>query len=147
MQLKNNCEIVNMNEYIIDEKLSGTRLDKCATVLDKEISRMTVQRLIEEGNIIVNGKKTKASYKVNTYDKISINKPEAKEINLEAQDIPIDILYEDKDIIVVNKPKGMVVHPANRKPRWHTCKCNNEYMQEFTFWDWWRNKTTELYID
>ncbi len=106
----------NKKEYIIDEKLVGTRLDKCITILDSEISRVTVQRLIDEENIYVNGKKEKASYKVNVGDKICINKPEAKEISLKAQDIPLDILYEDSDIIVVNKPKGMVVHPANGNP-------------------------------
>lgn len=106
----------NKIEYNIDENLKGMRLDKCVVILDKDISRVTVQRLIEEENILVNGKKEKASYKVALGDTISINKPEAKEIVLEAQDIPIDILYEDNDIIVVNKPKGMVVHPANGNP-------------------------------
>lgn len=103
-------------EYIIDENLVNTRLDKCIVALDKEISRVTVQRLIDEENILVNGKKEKASYKVNVGDKIYIEKPEAKEISLKAEDIPLDILYEDDDIIVVNKPKGMVVHPANGNP-------------------------------
>ena len=106
----------NKIEYNIDENLKGMRLDKCAVTLDKDISRVTVQRLIEEENILVNGKKEKSSYKVALGDKISINKPEAKEIVLEAQDIPIDILYEDNDIIIVNKTKGMVVHPANGNP-------------------------------
>ena len=101
-----------MKEYIINEEQKDIRLDKAVTELDKDISRVTVQRLIDEGNILVNSKKAKASYKVNVGDKISIEKPEAKEISLEAEDIPLDILYEDKDIIVVNKPKGMVVHPA-----------------------------------
>ncbi len=103
----------NRNEYIICEKLAGIRLDKCVVTLDNEISRVTVQRLIDEENIIVNGKKEKASYKVNAGDKICINKPEAKEISIKAENIPLEILYEDTDIIVVNKPKGMVVHPAN----------------------------------
>ena len=104
-----------MKEYIINEELEGVRLDKVVTELDKEISRATAQRLIEEENILVNGKKAKASYKVTTGDKVSIEKPKAKEICLEAEDIPLDILYEDSDIIVVNKPKGMVVHPSIRK--------------------------------
>ena len=113
MRLNN---IEKKNEYIINENLLGIRLDKCVTLLDKDISRESVQRLIEEENITVNGKKAKASYKVNINDKILVDKPEAKEINLEAQDIPLDVLYEDKDIIVINKPKGMVVHPANGNP-------------------------------
>lgn len=106
----------NEKEYIVDEKLEETRLDKCIVALDNEISRVTAQRLIDEANILVNEKETKASYKVNLGDRIYINKPEAKEISLKAEDIPIDILYEDEDIIVVNKPKGMVVHPANGNP-------------------------------
>ena len=65
---------------------------------------------------MVNGKKEKASYKVQNGDKIEIEEEPAKEIELKAQDIPVEILYEDDDIIVVNKPKGMVVHPANGNP-------------------------------
>ena len=105
-----------MKEYVVEDNFAGTRLDKTVTELDKDISRVAAQRLIEEENILVNNKKAKASYKVNIGDKISIEKPEAKEISLEAEDIPLDILYEDNDIIVVNKPKGMVVHPAVGNP-------------------------------
>jgi 23S rRNA pseudouridine1911/1915/1917 synthase len=72
--------------------------------------------LIDENHILVNGKKTKASYKVNVGDEISIEDVKPKEISLKAQEIPIEIIYEDNDIIVVNKPKGMVVHPANGNP-------------------------------
>ena len=105
-----------MKEYIINEELNGIRLDKCVTILDNEISRVCAQRLIEEEKIKVNDKNTKASYKVQVGDMITLQKEEAKETELKAQDIPIDVLYEDNDIIVVNKPKGMVVHPANGNP-------------------------------
>ncbi len=105
-----------MSDYVIEKNLSGTRLDKSITMIDNDISRVAVQRLIDEGNILVNGKKSKASYKVQEGDRIYIEKPKAKETCLKAEDIPIDILYEDEDIIVVNKPKGMVVHPANGNP-------------------------------
>ena len=81
-----------------------------------EFSRTAVQRLIEEKKIIVNGKNEKASYRVQSGDIIEIEQEIAKEIELKAQDIPLEILYEDKDIIVINKPKGMVVHPANGNP-------------------------------
>ena len=104
-----------MNEYIIDEEFNNTRIDKVVSELDKEISRVSAQRMIEDENILVNGKKVKASYKVTIGDSIIVNKPEAKETTLKAEDIPLDILYEDNDIIVVNKAKGMVVHPAIRK--------------------------------
>ena len=81
-----------------------------------DISRSMVQKLIEQKNIKVNGKDTKHSYKLKLNDEIEITIPEAKEINLKAQDIPLNVIYEDNDIIVINKPKGMVVHPANGNP-------------------------------
>ncbi len=81
-----------------------------------DLSRTTVVRLIEEENILVNGKKVKASYKAIANDEIQINEPEAKQVDLKPQNIPLEIIYEDNDIIVVNKPKGMVVHPANGNP-------------------------------
>ena len=81
-----------------------------------EYSRTAIQRLINEGKVKVNGKIVKASYKVQEEEKIEIQEEQAKEIELKAQQIPLQILYEDNDIIVVNKPKGMVVHPANGNP-------------------------------
>ena len=94
----------------------GKRIDAYISNIDIEFSRSAVQRLIEEGNIKVNGNVPKASYKVALNDEIEINEPEAKEIELKAEDIPLDVIYEDNDIIVINKPKGMVVHPANGNP-------------------------------
>ena len=101
-------------KYIVEE--SGKRLDAYITSIDSEITRTAAQRLIEQGNILVNGEKKKTAYKVSNGDIITIEKEEPKEIELKAQNIPIDIVYEDDDIIVVNKPKGMVVHPANGNP-------------------------------
>lgn len=101
-----------MNQIIVNVNEEKIRLDAYLASVKKELSRTMIKKLIEDGNILVNGKKQKNSYKVQNNDKISITLPEAKEINLKAQDIPIDIVYEDNDIIVVNKPKGMVVHPA-----------------------------------
>ena len=92
------------------------RLDAYIASVNPELTRATVQRLLEEGNILVNKCTKKSSYKVKEGDKIEINIPEVKESKLEAQDIPIEIVYEDNDIIVVNKPKGLVVHPANGNP-------------------------------
>ena len=107
---------LNMNKVIIvDEDATKKRID--AYLSEKEeYSRMTIQRLIDEGKIIVNGKKIKASYKIQNADKIEIEEENPKEIELKAQNIPLEVLYEDNDIIVVNKPKGMVVHPANGNP-------------------------------
>lgn len=100
-----------MNEVIKVEE-DGIRID--TYVAEKmDISRVNVQRLIEENKLLVNGKSVKPSYKVKLGDEISIEKEEPKEIEIKPENIPIPILYEDNDIIVVNKPKGMVVHPAN----------------------------------
>ena len=93
--------------------IANERLDKTISNLDNEFSRMAVQRLIEENKIFVNGKKEKSSYKVKCGDIVTIEDEIAKEIDLKPQDIDIDIIYEDKDIIIVNKAKGMVVHPGN----------------------------------
>lgn len=105
-----------MKEYIINLDTQNIRLDKVITMLNSELSRSMIQKMLEDGNILVNGKIGKASYKTKLNDKIQVEEVVAKEIELKAQDIPIDIIYEDTDIIVVNKPKGMVVHPANGNP-------------------------------
>ncbi len=105
-----------MKRHIINEENKGERLDKIIPILDNNISRTAVQRMIDNGLILVNGKKNKASYRVNKNDEICIEEEETKSINLKAQDIPIQVLYEDNDIIVVNKPKGLVVHPAIGNP-------------------------------
>lgn len=107
---------MNKKILIVDSLNAGSRIDICIPKLDEDYSRTKVQRLIEENKITVNGKNIKASYKLAENDKIEIIEEEAKEINLKAQDIPLDIIYEDNDIIVINKPKGMVVHPANGNP-------------------------------
>ena len=95
---------------------SGTRIDAYISKMDEKYSRTAIQRLIEEEKIKVNGKKIKASYKVQEGDEIEIQEEEPKEINLKAQNIPLEVIYEDNDIIAINKPKGMVVHPANGNP-------------------------------
>ena len=107
------------NTYIIDElnkDLIGLRIDKAVSLKDKDLSRAAVQRMIEEGNILVNRKNTKMAYKISLGDEITIIKEEPKEIEIKAEDIPLDIIYEDDDILVVNKQKGLVVHPGNGNP-------------------------------
>ena len=104
-----------MVEYVVKE--NGKRLDAYVSNLENiEMTRTAVQRLIEQEKILVNGKKQKVSYKVLDGDVITIEEVQPQEIELKAQDIPVEIVYEDNDIIVVNKPKGMVVHPANGNP-------------------------------
>lgn len=102
-------------EKIVVE-LENMRLDTYLVNKYKDLSRAMIQKLIEQENIIVNGEAKKISYKVQIGDVIEVNIPEPKEIGVKAENIPIDIVYEDSDIIVVNKPKGMVVHPANGNP-------------------------------
>ena len=97
-------------------KSENMRLDAYIANTHQDISRSTVQRLIEEGNILVNNSKKKASYKVEQGDVIQINIPEVREVNIKPEEIHIDIVYQDDDIVVVNKPKGLVVHPANGNP-------------------------------
>ena len=105
-----------MENFIVKDNNQKKRLDTYVTDEINKLSRTTAQRLIEDGKILVNNKKQKASYKPEIGDVISVEIPEAKEIKLKAQDIPVPVVYEDDDIIVVNKPKGMVVHPANGNP-------------------------------
>ena len=102
-------------EIIVDE-FDNIRLDSYISTKDKNLSRAAIQKLLENNNITVNDEVKKNSYKVRKGDIIKIDIPEPKESGLVAQDIPIEIVYEDSDIIVVNKPKGMVVHPANGNP-------------------------------
>ena len=100
-------------KILVNKEMEGKRVDSVISSYNMDISRSMVQKLIEQKQIKVNGKQIKQSYKTSLNDEIEINIPEPKEINLQPQDIPLEILYEDNDIIVVNKPKGMVVHPAN----------------------------------
>lgn len=101
----------------IEEKYDKMRIDSVVPMIDERISRSLAQSLIKEGKILLDGKKIKVSTKVLVNQEIFIPNDVKKELNdeLVAEDIPIDILYEDEDIIVVNKPKNMVVHPAIRK--------------------------------
>lgn len=105
-----------MQEYKVKQEEQNTRLDKIIADIDNNISRTSVQRLIEEGKIRVNKKQQKPSYKVTEGDIIEIEKEEPQEIDLKPQEIPINIIYEDNDILIVNKEKGMVVHPGNGNP-------------------------------
>ncbi len=100
----------------LEVESDGKRIDAYLSEKLEDMSRVTVQRLLSNGKILVNHKIVKSSYKVQEGDKIQIEEEIPVEVSLKAQDIPLDVIYEDKDIIVVNKPKGMVVHPANGNP-------------------------------
>ena len=105
-----------IKKYVIDEKMKNIRLDKAVALLNQELSRSMIQKLLEEEKIKVNGKIEKPSYKTKIGDQIQQEEIIPKEIELKAQEIPLDIIYEDNDMIVANKPKGMVVHPGNGNP-------------------------------
>lgn len=98
--------------FQITEETEDERIDKCMSLLVENLSRSFIQKLIKEGNVLVNGKPVKGSYRVKCDDEVVFCVPESVEPNIEPENIPLDILYEDADLIVVNKPKGMVVHPA-----------------------------------
>lgn len=105
-----------MKKIIVKANMTGQRIDKILREEKELTSRATVQRLIEEEKILVNNKKVKASYKLQENDVIEVEAEEAKKSELKPQEIPLDVIYEDNDIIVINKPKGMVVHPGNGNP-------------------------------
>ena len=107
---------MDKKEYKISEEFVGLRLDKAISMKDESLSRVAVQRMIDEENILVNEKATKTSYKLKLNDIVTIIKEEPKEVEIKAEDIPLDVIYEDKDILVVNKQKGLVVHPGNGNP-------------------------------
>lgn len=107
---------MDKKEYKISEEFVGLRLDKAISMKDESLSRVAVQRMIDEENILVNGKPTKTSYKLKLNDVVTIIKEEPKEVEIKAENIPLDVIYEDKDILVVNKQKGLVVHPGNGNP-------------------------------
>lgn len=96
----------------IDENACGMRLDAYLAQIIPELTRSRLQKLIAEGCVTVNKKPSKANYKAKIGDEICIEVPPPKETAIVAEDIPLDIVYEDEDLLVVNKPQGMVVHPA-----------------------------------
>ena len=97
-------------KIIVDEEDKAKRID---VYLSPElgISRNQIQQLISNQHILVNNKLVQANYKLRTQDIITITLPEPRKLEAEPEDIPIHIIYEDKDIVVINKPAGMVVHP------------------------------------
>ena len=102
-----------MNKYVVKKEDENKRIDKLISEIYNDISRVTIQRIISEGKLLANNNKVKSSYKVNTGDNIEFDLDKPEELNIKAQDIPLNVIYEDKDIIVINKEKGMVVHPGN----------------------------------
>ena len=102
-----------MNKIVVNEESANQRLDKFLSNQFSSFSRTHIDKLIDEGNCKVNDKIAKSSLKLKVGDIVEIEVPEAKPLEIEKEDIKLDIVYEDSDIIIINKPQGMVVHPAN----------------------------------
>ena len=101
-----------MNVYKVTYLEDGLRLDKVLVIFCPEKSRSYLSQLISEGKCLVNGRKEKTSYKDKENDEISLEIPGPVELKVDKEDIPLDIVYEDNDILIINKPQGMVVHPS-----------------------------------
>lgn len=104
---------MDKNVYIIGADIKGVRLDKYLCEMKEQLSRNQVQRLIEQGKVLVNGKLEKASYRLEADDEVTYEIPAPQELQVNPEPIALDIVYEDADVVVINKPQGMVVHPAN----------------------------------
>ncbi|MDF2611067.1 MAG: pseudouridine synthase, RluA family [Lachnospiraceae bacterium] len=99
-------------ELTAEEEDMGIRIDKYISENLEELTRTYIQKLIQDGLVLVNNHNVKANYKVSAGDKLNITVPPPADLLVEAEDITLNILYEDKDIILINKGKGMVVHPS-----------------------------------
>jgi len=99
-------------EHIISDTQAGDRIDKVVSTLDPEWSRSQVQQWIKDGNVLVNGAQVKTNYKCSFEDRLVISIPDPEALDVVPEEMNLEIFYEDQDVLVVNKPKGMVVHPA-----------------------------------
>jgi len=97
---------------ILYADIPGERLDAFVARCVPGLTRSAAQRLLEEGCVTVNGKPAKKNYKLAANDEVAVTVPEPEPVDIQAKEIPLDIVYEDQDVVVINKPKGLVVHPA-----------------------------------
>lgn len=100
-----------MEEYVVTKELAKTRIDKTLATL-AQVSRSQIQSWVKEGLVNVNGEKVKANYKLQLGDKIILTRPKVQELEVVPENIPLNIIYQDSDVAVINKPQGMVVHPS-----------------------------------
>lgn len=107
-----NTDLTQKTEYIAEEQESGCRIDAWLAERKPDLSRSYIQKLAKDGKVLVNQKAVKPNYKLRAGDCVTVYVPEPEEPEILPENIPLDILYEDEDVLVVNKPKGMVVHPA-----------------------------------
>ena len=108
---------MHINELItVTAQESGDRVDALLACSIEGLTRSAAQRLIDDGCVLLRGKPVKKNYKCTAGDEFAVSMPEPEDIELKPQDIPLDVVFEDDDVIVVNKPRGMVVHPAPGHP-------------------------------
>lgn len=108
-----NPEFAGVEEWLVAGPDSGERIDKYITeALEAEVSRSQIQLWIKDGAVKVNGTTVKSNYKVSAGDQIAVMIPEPESLDIPAEDLQLEIAYEDADVVVINKPRGMVVHPA-----------------------------------
>ena len=112
MSNNNSDQFQEYHLEVPDEKTSGTRLDKYLASIIEDTSRTKIQEAIKEGHITVNGKEEKASYRIEVCDRLDVRIPIPKPLEVEPEEMPLDIIYEDNDLLLVNKSANMVVHPA-----------------------------------
>lgn len=105
-----------IKEYVVCDSYKGLRIDKYLSGQDSSMTRSYLQKLIGEGLVLVKDQPVKSNYKVSAGDRVMISIPQPEPLNIEPEKLPLSILYEDQDIIVVDKPKNMVVHPAPGHP-------------------------------
>jgi 23S rRNA pseudouridine1911/1915/1917 synthase len=98
--------------YKISEAQKGERIDKALAILEADWTRSQIQIWLKDGSVLVNGETVKTNYKVKADDVINVTVPDAEPLDIEAENLNLEIVYEDADVLVVNKPRGMVVHPA-----------------------------------
>ena len=102
-----------MTKFVVNNETQGLRIDKYLAISMPDFSRSHIAKLIDEEHVFVNSKPCKASLKLKEGDVVEVEEVEAKPLEISKEDIPLDIVYEDDDILIINKPQGMVVHPAN----------------------------------
>lgn len=107
---------MKQHDFTVSENQNAQRLDRLLAALLPELTRSALQKLIEGGGVFVNRQPAPKSAKVKTGDSVSVFVPDPEPLEVEAQDIALSVVYEDDDLLVVNKPKGMVVHPAPGNP-------------------------------
>jgi len=108
--------VTTRREFTVPEELEGIRLDRCLAELNPDWTRSRARKLIDEDLVLINNSSAKASTSVHAGDTVVVDEPPLRPLDVEAENIPLDIIYEDGDLLVINKPSGLVIHPAAGNP-------------------------------